>query len=321
MKVFLPNSAFIGNIEGFLSHFDPSDPESLEITAHKNWISLHPLVLSMVAALGLSVKDDHVFCEKLEAVSKHYLERMGLFDFLGIESGIVIEKHDPAGRFIPLTQIKTSKDLSHVLGDMIPLLHLSPEHAEPIRYILSGLVRNVLEHAQSNVGAILSAQYHKKSNMVRIGVADAGVGIKKTITRSHRVETDLEAIRLALTPGITGATIREGGTDWNAGAGLFFTKSIAAVNRTHFMLLSGDALYKLLKTPLRDQFRLNVDPFDDHHSAREGLPYWQGTLVGIDISLRTTIEFKKLLDLLRGAYSKAVRERRKERYKRRPQFV
>ena len=48
-----------------------------------------------------------------------------------------------------------------------------------------------------------------------------GVGIKTTIATVHRVISDSDAIRLALTPGITGTTRRIGGTDYNAGAGLF----------------------------------------------------------------------------------------------------
>jgi hypothetical protein len=55
MKIHLPNSAFIGNIDSFLANFDPSEPDRLEITANKNWLSLHPLVLSMVASLSLNI--------------------------------------------------------------------------------------------------------------------------------------------------------------------------------------------------------------------------------------------------------------------------
>ncbi|EKD47873.1 MAG: hypothetical protein ACD_65C00239G0001, partial [uncultured bacterium] len=39
---------------------------------------------------------------------------------------------------------------------------------------MSELVRNVLEHSMSKHGAIVSAQYYKKSNTVRIGIADTG---------------------------------------------------------------------------------------------------------------------------------------------------
>jgi len=100
MRVHLPNSAFLGNIDPFLRTFDNSNPTKLKITANKKWISIHPVVLSMIASLGLTVKSSDIQCEKLEAASKHYLERMGLFRFLNIESEIVIKEHEPAGRFM-----------------------------------------------------------------------------------------------------------------------------------------------------------------------------------------------------------------------------
>jgi len=320
MRIHLPNSAFLGNLDPFLRNFDSSNPKRLEITANKKWISIHPVILSMAAALGLKVGKLNVHCEKIEATSKHYLERMGLFSFLGIKSNIKITKHEPAGRFIPLTQIKNSNELTKFITEMIPLLHLEPKQAEPIRYIVSELVRNVLEHSQSNSGAILSAQYYKKSNTIRIGIVDTGVGIKKAINKSHNALTHLEAIRLALTPGITGTTRREGGTEFNAGAGLFFIKSIAKVNRDFFVIYSGKAMYKLLKSePGKKHTRLYADPFKDRHSKDEDFPSWNGTIVGIDISLDATKKFSILLDLIREIYVKTVRERKKAKYKR-PRF-
>lgn len=229
---------------------------------------------------------------------------------------MAITKHDPSGRFIPITQIKNSEDLTRFITDIIPLLHLKPKHAESIKYIVSELVRNVLEHSRSKNGAILCAQYYKKTNIIRIGIVDTGVGIKKTINYSHPAQTDLKAIQLALTPGITGTTLREGGTERNAGAGLFFIKSIANVNRDYFMIYSGNAMYKLLKSKsVAEGFRLHADPSQDRHSKDENLPFWQGTIVGIDISLDMTKEFSMILDLIGDTYDRAVRERKKARYK------
>src|SRR3989339_511266 len=136
---------------------------------------------------------------------------MGLFKFLGVDSGIKITEHEPAGRFVPLTQIKDSDALTKFITEVTPLLHLEPKNAEPIRYIMSELIRNVLEHSLSKYGAIVCAQYYKKSNTVRIGIADIGIGIWKSINESYNPKNDMEAIRLALTPGITGKTRREGG--------------------------------------------------------------------------------------------------------------
>jgi len=321
MKIHLPNSAFLGNIDPFIRAFDSSNSKKLEITANKKWISIHPAVLSMIAALGLNVKTSNISCEKIEATSKHYLERMGLFKFLGIKSNIKVTKHEPAGRFIPLTQIKNSTELTKFITEMIPLLHLEPKQAEPIRYIVSELARNVLEHSCSDSGAILSAQYYKKSNTIRIGIVDTGIGIKKAISVSHPVSTHLKAIQLALTPGIAGTTRKEGGSEFNAGAGLFFIKSIAKVNRDFFVIYSGNTMYKLLKSrPNKKQIRLYADPFKDRHSKDENLPFWNGTVVGIDISLDATKKFSILLDLIRDTYIKTVRERKKAKY-RRPRFI
>lgn len=320
MKIHIPNSAFLGNIDPFLRGFDPSNPDVLQITANKTWISVHPVILSFIAALGLHVKTQNIQCEKFEAKSKHYFERMSLFKFLNISSGINIIEHEPSGRFIPLTQIKNSNQLTSFISEMIPLLHLNPRQASTIKYIVSELVRNVLEHSRSTHGAIVSAQYYKKSNRISIGIVDTGVGIKETINRSYDADNDLEAIQLALTPGITGTTRREGGTEQNAGAGLFFIKSIATVNRDFFMIYSGDAMYKLLKIPPLKKSSLHADPFLDRHSCGKDFPYWHGTVVGIDISLDTTREFSTLLDLIRETYAKAVRERKKSRY-RQPKFI
>ncbi|MBI4396727.1 MAG: hypothetical protein HY548_06505, partial [Elusimicrobia bacterium] len=185
MKIHLPNSVFLGNIDPFIRGFDPESPDFLEITANDKWIAVHPVVLSMVAALGLTTKPGNIRCEKIEAKSKPYLVRMGLFKILNIPSDINIIEHEAAGRFIPITRIRTSDELTRFITEMIPLLHLDPEPAKTIGYIVSELVRNVIEHADAENGAILCAQYNKKSNSIRIGIADVGVGIKATINRSY----------------------------------------------------------------------------------------------------------------------------------------
>ena len=319
MKFHISNSAFLGNIDSAIQGFDPSNPEKLEITANAKWIGVHPVILAMIASLSLLVDKRNITCEKIVAKSGHYLSRMGLFRFLGNDQFENISEHDSSGRFVPLTQIKNSDELTHFLTDIIPLLHLEPKHAESIRYIVSELVRNVLEHSKSEHGAIVAAQYHKKSNRIRIGIADTGLGIRKTINYSYQAKNDIEAIHLALMPGVTGTTRREGGSEFNAGAGLFFIKSIASVNRDFFIIYSGNSLYKLLKRTTKNT-ALHSDPQNDRHSEKTDLPRWQGAVVGIDISLDTTQELTDLLDLIRTTYGKAVRERRKERFKK-PRFI
>jgi anti-sigma regulatory factor (Ser/Thr protein kinase) len=322
MKIHLPNTAWIGNIDPFLKSFDTKNESVLEITSHKKWVSVHPVVLCIITALGLFMRKNGstIHFEKMEARSRHYFHRMGLFELLGLDSEMDIISHESAGRFIPIQQIKNSEELDDFIKEMIPLLHKKPEQVEPIKYIISELVRNVFEHASSSEGAIVCAQYYKKSNTIRIGVADIGVGIKNTIGRLHYVKDDLDAILLALTPGITGTTRRIGGTEANAGAGLFFIKSLAKHSRDFFMIYSGKGLYKLLKTPKRKAVKLVADPRKDHFSSESNIPLWKGTIVGIDLCLDSNINFDNLLDLIREVYRRGRKEQTKKRYKR-PRFI
>lgn len=316
MKIHLPNSAFIGNIDAFLAGFDPSEPTKLEITANKAWISVHPVVLAMIAALSLSVDPKNISCEPIEARSGGYLAGMGLYNFLKLKAPKAMTEHEPAGRFIPLKLIKNSVELSEFLEDMIPLLHLPPEQSKAIRYVIYEVVRNTFEHSESSQGAILCAQYFAKSNSFRIGIVDTGIGVKASIGESHIANTDLDAILLALTPGITGTTAREGGSEQNGGAGLFFTKSIAYINRAFFMIYSGSGFYKLrMRTPNKEVTFLNADPSRDNHSARNDLPHWQGTVVAVDISLDDTNEFQALLNMIGAVFSQGVKDKRKARFR------
>ncbi|MBI4450714.1 sensor histidine kinase [Candidatus Woesearchaeota archaeon] len=322
MKLHLPNSVWIGNIDPFLKNLDASDERSLEISSHKKWVSVHPVVLAMVAALGLKIinRNKPIRFEKMEATSMHYFERMGLFKVLKLNSGIKIKEHEPSGRFIPIQIIKNSKELDTFITNMIPLLHKEPAKVAPIKYVITELVRNVFEHAYSEVGAVVCAQYYAKSNTVRIGVADVGIGIKKSIGQSYNPRSDLEAISLALTPGVTGTTKKIGGTGENAGAGLFFTKSLAKVNRDFFMIYSGSAMYKLLKNPKNKEVKLIADPLKDHCSYGEQYPYWKGTVVAIDLSLTEQEGFEQVLQIIRDFYRRKRIERLKEHY-RRPRFI
>ena len=232
-----------------------------------------------------------------------------------------IKKHDESGRFIPLTQITDSESLNRFITEMIPMLHKEPEQVSPIRYIMSELIRNVIEHSNSSYGALVCAQHYPKTHKIRIGVADVGIGIKKSINQAYpEAETHLKALQLALTPGITGTTRKIGGTEQNGGAGLFIIKSIAKLNRDFFLIYSGNAMYKLLTDKTNRNERLNRNPFDDKNKTTENIPHWQGTAIAIDLSLDKEMNFTELFTLIGQAYQKGKKEGDKMKYKK-PKFI
>jgi anti-sigma regulatory factor (Ser/Thr protein kinase) len=311
MEIFLPNSANLQNIQNFFRRLSTEDAGILRFSMHNRWVAVHPVVLAMAAALGARVRHagGTVQGEPQAVSTLPYLIRMGLFQFLGIDPGRTIVEHDESGRFIPITQIRNTTELKTAIANLIPLLHAPPEVADPIRYVFSEMVRNVIEHANSEVGAFVCAQYYKDSGKISVGIADCGVGILKSMQRSHRVESNSDSIMLALQPGITGTTSRIGGNEFNAGAGLFFTKSIATLSRNYFMIYSGDNAFRLLKSRKTEPPTLSADPARDRHNIFE-LPHWQGTVVGIDLNVSGGLPFSDLLSKIREAYSIDVKKKK-----------
>lgn len=321
MKVYLTNQGHLRNFRGFIESLDLSESKKLEIHMRSGWVAVHPAHLVLMAALALKVGKSAATIMGETPSSGAYLDRMGLYNLIATPSPFKYEKKEEAGRFVPITVIKTAEDQSRFITDFIPLLHLSEKNAKVVKYIIGELVRNVLEHAAAKNGAIVAAQYYEKTNRVSIGICDTGIGIKRSLEASWHPENDLAALRLALTPGITGTTRKEGGTAENAGAGLFFIKSIAKITRNYFAIYSGNAEYTLLKHDKRSEKpRLYADPNRDPHNETVSASDFVGTLVAVDISLDETPEFTDLLASIGEVYDKAIRERKREKY-RKPRFV
>lgn len=322
MKIHFSNQDMLRNFSNFLSSADLSDPETLEITMNPKWVTVHPAALVLTAALALKAGKENSRIVGDIPPTGAYLDRMGLFGFTSTPCPLAIDEKEEAGLFIPISIIRNQTDQSRFISDMIPLLHLSEEKSTVIKYVIGELVRNVLEHSQSDDGAIVAARYYRQSNRISIGICDGGIGIWKSMQTYWSPKTDIDAIRLALTPGITGTTRKEGGTEDNAGAGLFFIKSIAKITRSYFVIYSGKAEYSLLKHDKRVKTypRLYADPFRDKHSIEKDAADFQGTLVGIDISLDNNEAFDALLSSIGEVYDEAIRERKRAKFKE-PKFI
>lgn len=322
MKIHLSNQGNLRNFRKFVESIDLSNSTKLEISTHDKWVTVHPANLVLAAALAKQVGRNHTEIIGKVPDTGRYLDRMGLYALTQTPSPFIYHKKEEAGRFVPIKVIKTAEDQSRFITDMVPLLHLSEKNAIVVKYIIGELVRNVLEHSFAKDGAIVAAQYFKKTNRVSIGICDTGIGIRASMETYWHPKDDTEAIRLALTPGITGTTRREGGTFENAGAGLFFIKSIAKITRNYFVIYSGNAEYTLLKYDkrLKKSPKLVADPSQDLHSQTSKAQNLQGTLVAVDISLDETPEFNDLLKSIGDVFDNAIRERKRIKY-RTPKFI
>ena len=141
MKLYLPNSAHLQNIEGFIRKYSPNRSKDLLVEGHPKYIHAHPLALAISACAGASIaatgRKTKGTIPNVRSVP--YLVRMKLFDYLGVPPPRNIEEHEESGRFVPLTQIRSSADLRNTITNLIPLLHAAPSVADPIRYVVSEL--------------------------------------------------------------------------------------------------------------------------------------------------------------------------------------
>ena len=119
MKIFFPNSARLQNFDTFLKKYSPNGNNCFEVSSNDRYIYVHPAALAMAACAGVICKNKMLQAkgQVADVASVPYLVRMKLFDFLGINPPSEIIAHEEAGRFIPITQIRSSAELVKFLSD------------------------------------------------------------------------------------------------------------------------------------------------------------------------------------------------------------
>jgi anti-sigma regulatory factor (Ser/Thr protein kinase) len=316
MRVTLPNRAYLGDIERFLACVTDDASTDLTFALPEGLFSVHPIVLCLIGALG-EVARTHGGIVKIENErnnsSTRYLERVGLFEVLGVRTSIEVKQpREAAGRFVPLQTIRTNDELNEFVLNLGPLLHATPEQTKTTKYVIFEMVRNVLEHSRSTGGAYVAAQVARKSGRLLLGVADAGVGVKESLSVSHQVFDHRQAITLAFRPGVTGTTRKFGGNETNGGAGLFFMKAMVQAGGHHMVMVTGDQQMKFLK-----QKKARLNPLLDHDRVTwKAYPMvFPGTAVGVDLSAEEASSFEMLMSRIRDAYGFSVRAAKRERAK------
>ena len=162
------------------------------------------------------------------------------------------------------------------------------DYQQTLRYVLSELMYNVLEHGHSDffrhghrypMPAVVQFTWYEKINELHFVVADMGMGIKTHLSQAYQgLASDEEAIRLAIQPEVSGTFGSQdpySGRN-NAGMGLYLSSSIAKKLRGDMYIGSGDGL-------------VHISP-QDVTSKGLGKP-WPGTFVLVTIRLDRGTEF------------------------------
>lgn len=322
-RFIVPTNATIHAAHNFLeANRFFGDADEAVLVLDPGWVHMEPIALAMAAAWGSWCRRRNI-AVRVENLGRtaDYAARMRLFEHLAVPYDPGRTEHEEAGRFVPLTNVRTPKDIGGLIADLSALLHLDddPESLAALQYCSSELLRNVLEHSTSPEGAFVCAHNFTGDgpHRVTLAVADCGMGITRHLSGVYPevAGNDTQAIRLAMQPGVTGAPAGPYGAPENAGAGLYVTRSIAKGTGGYFLLVSGRAAYRLLRSPEPlGGVPPSTDPFADRSNRWLLTSAWEGTVVSLEIRTERILEFQDFFSWIRANAPPRVGPRRPVRF-------
>lgn len=232
------------------------------------------------------------------SVAGNFLLQCGFFDIIGEKDLSPTEKRED--RTVQLTCVTSSSEIPKFASSVMDILQIEDEElAGAVKYSLIELLRNVVQHSNSPIGAVAMAQYYPNTGLVEVCVADSGLGIKRTINEAYpEIDNDLQALKFASLPHVSrtfGPSVYTAMKD-NAGLGLFFIKEIASLSGGSFFLGSKKALIDIYGDEKGNQKKC-------YRAAKaEG---WPGTFAYLQLKRDSIAEFDAILTKCRHLAAEA----------------
>lgn len=166
-----------------------------------------------------------------------YLQRIDFLKHLGVEIPENFVRHEAADRFVPVRTLSfASGDVDRIASEItrctLPNTHPEDDVYRLLQYAAGELLSNAKYHSGGR--AFVSAQFFPARNLVRIAVADDGIGIRGSFlntSRESEADTADNAIRLALQPQVSSALLRPNANPYagrnHRGVGLSITRILA----------------------------------------------------------------------------------------------
>ena len=208
-----------------------------------------------------------------------YMQRMGLFDMLGLEAPAQ-GRRDLRGELCELRRIDDLDGVQTVVPELLAIaeaqLQLEPGVFDAMQLSLSEVAENTVAHAQTGRPGIVCAQTYGKLREVEFAIVDAGIGILASATRVPDLAqaSDAEAIGWAIKLGTTSKT------GPHTGYGLFMTRRMIENNRGTMWVYSGSGLVRIRRGKVAP---LGANP-------------WRGTIVTLRFRTDRAISVKEVLE-------------------------
>ena len=210
-----------------------------------------------------------------------YLARVGLKTLAGYKDDYPKRRQD-TDRITNLIEVADSRDRQEARKNVLNVLQINHAGARSVLdYCLEEMLRNVDDHADSPVNALLQAQYYENRHEVVMAIADTGSGILRSLQQRHQtLDTDFDAVKAAMQPGVSGRNTKKG---TNAGLGLTVSSRLVTRIGGTFQLVTGSAAMELtakteeirsLRAPWRGVIVTMIVPRNDDLD-------WEGTFTEV----------------------------------------
>lgn len=181
-----------------------------------------------------------------QAISVHsYLMHMGFFDFIFLPYGKKVGQASGSPRYLPIRCISrpnidvtdtasqefwygSIQEQARQVGGLLARSFDDTQELRTYTYTLREVLRNVFEHSGSTECFICGQRWY--NGWVEIAIVDEGIGIRTSLERAHRTDTDAEALSFAVRPGISRTNGLEHDLNVydNSGFGLYVLSQLAA---------------------------------------------------------------------------------------------
>lgn len=246
MKINIPRVLDLDNTLSFCDKLKADPKEKEYIYDYKNMEKVEPFGLLLLSSKIRRFVNSLPNCEHKDCNFKNdnnasgYAAHMGFFKSVYQDYGKEPGEAPGSSTYIPLTELnfddvrrdgedlyyyinKTSEAIANILARRDNNL------SEYLKYCISELVRNVLEHSESE-SFWYAGQYWPSKGIVEVAVLDEGIGMKNSFLKNKKlsVDNDEEAIKLSVEPGISRSGIgREARYEYdNSGFGLYMITNL-----------------------------------------------------------------------------------------------
>lgn len=235
-----------------------------------------------------------------------YFQRVNFFKYCDYELEENFKRRNPGKRFVPIEGIGRMRDsftsdaeaVAYKVADC-----LAPEQAkyieecdmeyydeektalyDYIQYSVSEMARNVLNHSKSQ--GFIASQYAQRTDLVRLAIADFGIGIKDSFTNTSYWDDEMDdigAIKKALEPEVSSKIENQySGYSTNAGLGLTLMKMLSEKFGGTFTVVSNTGFVNLY-----NQYNISIDK------------EFNGTLCAMSFKRNRTTKFPEIFESIK----------------------